>query len=139
MKKSVGRFNLRSRKSLKLTGQIECNSCKRNFFPIDFSKDNENIGQINCCDCEEKEQNVTHPKRRTTIKIEKEDSPPSTNTDESNSDGSSDLSQDSVLRMNAPVRKNFLRSSRIVKIHTADLLKHPMEISNDKSKSPLIF
>lgn len=79
MEKPTGRFNLRTRKSLKLAGQIECNSCKRNYFPSNFSDDNDNTEQTEnvCCNCEKIPlQNAPQPRKRakrTSIKEEKID------------------------------------------------------------------
>lgn len=76
------RFNLRARKSLKLNGQIECNSCSRYYFPANFSEDYENGDQTEnmCCDCKGKKNEFDVPKAKkravqrknlTEVKIEK--------------------------------------------------------------------
>lgn len=68
-----GRFNLRTRKSLKLHGQIECTSCHRYYFaPEIFDNENDDYddqtkagGEKLCCDCEEKKRLEPPPKRRS--------------------------------------------------------------------------
>lgn len=64
---SVGRFNLRTRKSLKLNGQIECSSCKRFYFPPEnLEDDDENEIQTKkiCCDCEDRQKQQPPAKRQ---------------------------------------------------------------------------
>lgn len=71
MSNPTRRFNLRSRKSLK--NQLECCECKRNYFPLELSEDDENDEQTAniCCDCNGKRQTEPEPKRRA-IAIKKE-------------------------------------------------------------------
>lgn len=65
---SVGRFNLRTRKSLKLNGQIECNSCKRYYFPPENVDEDDDDNEVKtkqiCCDCEDRQQQQPPAKRQ---------------------------------------------------------------------------
>lgn len=71
MSAPTGRFNLRTRKSLKLQGQIECSSCHRYYFaPEIFDEENDDCddqtkGEKLCCDCEDKKRLEPPPKRRS--------------------------------------------------------------------------
>lgn len=125
MNKATGRFNLRARKSMKLLGQKECNSCSRYYFPREYSDDEENIDSSNeseqiCCNCEQKKQakmkptkkihqNVASPK---TIKIE--------NVDPNEMDHNGP-----IQNKHNQNRGNNFRSDCMVQIHFDELTMQP--------------
>ncbi|XP_031632249.1 uncharacterized protein LOC116346374 [Contarinia nasturtii] len=124
MDKATGRFNLRARKSLKLTGQIECISCKRHYFPSSFSEDDEDTEQKEnlCCNCENEMRKVPQPKKRTprtSIKVEKIDA--DFNIARTSSNVSHDQHQNYGQTTNTQISKN-----NMVQIHSIDLIQqHP--------------
>lgn len=148
MSAPTGRFNLRTRKSLKLHGQIECTSCHRYYFaPEIFDDKNDdcesNGGEKLCCDCEEKKKLEPPPKRRsvqrqniapsaisktppmtTKIKQEKMDSDYSPAT----AKGHCAQRLASIANPNATtigVSSDFCQNG-MVQIHSSELLTQPM-------------
>lgn len=136
----MSRFNLRTRKSMKLIGQLECTSCHRFYFPPENSDDENDDGiqtkpgENLCCDCEEKKRYEPSPKRRAiqrqngvpspiskTIKQEKIDPDYS----QSNIDGNYGRFS-SVANQNTTNGSNNFNSDRMVQIHSSELLAQPM-------------
>ncbi|XP_055305106.1 uncharacterized protein LOC129569903 isoform X1 [Sitodiplosis mosellana] len=122
MSKSTGRFNLRTRKSLK--NQLECVSCKRNYFPMELSEEDENNEQTEniCCDCDGKRQTELQPKRRTiSIKVEKTDS----------NDAQCQKPQPNGSKVYATRKSSSsLNPGSMVQIHSIELLKPTAAITN---------
>lgn len=124
MNKSTGRFNLRTRKSLK--NQLKCDLCKRNYFPMELSDDevddDEQTKNI-CCDCDVKRQSKPQPKRKgVSIKVEKPDT---------NYDDQCQKYQPVTTKGNV-TSKSSLACSNMVQIHSIELLK-PATVTNSKS------
>lgn len=159
MSTSTGRFNLRTRKSLKLHGQIECTSCHRYYFaPEIFDDENDdcddptktNGGEKLCCDCEEKKQLEPPPKRRAVqrqnaapspiskttpitkrIKQEKIDSDDPHATFNGHCDQfSSNANQNATTN---DICADFSQNG-MVQIHSSELLAQPMLPLNINSK-----
>lgn len=104
------RFNLRTRKTLK--NQLECCECKRNYFPLEPSEDDENTEHTEkvCCDCNEKRQTEPEPKRRA-IAIKKEQIDPNF---------------DDQCQSNGPTiykTTHNLSPGNMVQIHSIELIK----------------
>lgn len=128
-----GRFNLRTRKSLILVGQIECSLCKRHYFPLENSDDDDIDDQKEniCCNCEEKQQYQPPTKKRaiqcdndakaTAIKRERMES--NSNISNQNSQTQPDANQTKVKqpkqRKNTQNRKQSINSKRIVQTQAA--------------------
>lgn len=155
MNTPTGRFNLRTRKSLKLNGQIECTSCHRYYFaPEIFDVENDdcddptktNGGEKLCCDCEEKKQLEPPPKRRavqrqnvasspiskttpmtTKIKQEQIDLDYSPATDNGHFDRVSTIA-------NRTATTNGISQNGMVQIHSSELLTQPMLTMNINRK-----
>lgn len=147
-----GRFNFRTRKSLKLHGQIECTSCHRFYFsPEIFDEENYDDGDQSgaeklCCDCEEKKRCEPPPKRRamqrqngvqtpiskttttttttpmTTIKQEKIDSIGS----QANSNGHYDRLPSIANQNTVKGISDDFSENRMVQIHSSELLTQSM-------------
>lgn len=114
MSKPTGRFNLRTRKSLR--NQLECVSCKRYYFPLELQDDdvNEEETKNMCCDCTEKQQPKAPPKRRAvSIKVEK---PDSNNDDDQCQTSQSNATKKGILDHDQRI---------VVQIHSMELLEGP--------------
>lgn len=145
MSTSSGRFNLRTRKSLKLHGQIECTSCHRYYFePEIFDDENDDCeskgGEKLCCDCEDKKKLEPPPKRQrqnvapssisnTTpmiprIKQEKMDLDYSPAADK----GHCDQRLRPIANQNATTNgiSSDFHQNGMVQIHSSELLSQPM-------------
>ena len=132
MSLSTGRFNLRTRKSVKLFGQIKCTSCGRFYFPSENSDDeNDDVDQSKtgenlCCNCEEEKRQEPPPKRRAIqgqngapslapkiIKQEKIDLDYSPTNDSGHCDRLSSIPN----------------QDRMVQIHSSELLTQPLPLN----------
>lgn len=63
MSSSVRR-SLRSRKTVKLNGQIQCESCKRFYFTSEYIDESESTVKRICCNCEGEQQKQSFEKRQ---------------------------------------------------------------------------
>lgn len=137
MNTSIGRFNLRTRKSMKLFGQIECTSCHRFYFPPesadDFDIDDDvdenqtNTSEKLCCDCEEKKRHEPPPKRRRAV--QRQNGVPSTpltvKIKQEQIDQDDSQSEISAYNDRISPITNF-DDNRMVQIHSSELLTQPM-------------
>lgn len=83
----MSRFNLRSRKSLKLSSQSQCEQCQRPFFARDDDdSDNENKALCNECDAsmtaKKAAENKKQPSRTIAKRIKLEKSDPDFNVND---------------------------------------------------------
>lgn len=125
----MNHFNLKSKESQKMTGQLECRLCKRIYFPTETS-DEDNI----CSDCDLKNHigPEPQPKRRisqrkrtpTAVKVENDHS-----------------ADQCLLTLEHPIesehiynRRNVLAKGAMVQIHFTELLNASQIISNYNSK-----
>lgn len=141
MSKPIGRSNLRARKSLKSIGQLECHLCKRHYFPIEFTEEDEDeIENENgystrniCVDCDsdaESKKQISHHKRITTsIKVENDPS----------FDECLPTLKQPIERGNVYTSRNVLTEGTMVKVHFSELLNASPIIPNDSSKSFLVL
>lgn len=135
MDKPIGRsFNLRTRKSLKSIGQSVCKSCKRKYFPEDFSEHSDTKGdQSLCCDCESKKLIEPPAKRRQTRKaMATATIKPEPVESSSISNGQPNVIQTIPTNEKKSPRNN-LDSDNMVKIHFTELLTKQPDISKGKS------
>lgn len=120
MNKSTGRFNLRTRKSLK--NQLKCDSCKRHYFPMEVSDDDDEQTENICCDCDVKRQSKSQPKRQgISIKVEEPDT---------NFDDQCQKYQPVTTKGNVTC-KSRLDYNNMVQIHSIELVK-PATVTNSK-------
>lgn len=139
------RFNLRTRRSMKLNGQIECTSCRRHYFPAENSDDENSdddeqtkkVKQQLCCDCDAKQVYKSPPPKRrivqrqngapspilTQIKQEKIDSDYSPAKINGYPDGISSNAKQKTTKANG---NNRVNCDNMVQIHSSELLSQPM-------------
>lgn len=128
MSKSTGRFNLRTRKSLK--NQLECVSCNRQYFPLECSEDDENDVQTEniCCDCDEKRRTESKPKRRAiSIKVEHPDPSYECQADQQNT------------FTNYATRSRNLNPGNMVQIHSIELVKPATAVVNASNSKSFVY
>lgn len=129
MEEPSGRFNLRARKSLKLSGRSVCSSCKRGYFSaVLFSEDfdtNDDQTQNICCDCEKKKSIEPQAKRRSTQRKTKATA--ATIKKESVAANNSYQFQahiDQSTQRNDQDQQAILDAGNMVKIHFSELLQN---------------
>lgn len=136
------RFSLRTRKSMKLLGQIECSSCQRFYFPPENSDDEnddvdeqtENSEQL-CCDCEEKKAYKSPPRKRRAIQQQNGVPSPIVKVIKQEQIDPADLQANNggyndrvspIANQNTTNGINHFNCDSMVQIHTSELLKQPM-------------
>lgn len=123
MSKSTGRFNLRTRKSLK--NQLKCDSCKRHYFPMELPEDDDDERTEHiCCDCDVKRQSKLQPKpKRQGLSIKVEE--PDTNVDDQ-------CQKFQVVANKGNATCKSVLDNNMVQIHSIELLQ-PATVTNSKS------
>lgn len=154
MSTPTGRFNLRTRKSLKLHGQIECTSCHRYYFAPEICDDENDIfddqtkanGEKLCCDCEEKKRLEPPPKRRN---VQRQNAAPATAPISKTKPMTPKIKQEKIDADYSPATNkghcdrvspitngigNDFSQHGMVQIHNVQLLTQPMLPLNVNSK-----